>query len=158
MGDMQTSELVHRVVPSPNWGERQRPITMVVIHYTEMKPIEAALERLTTPEGGVSAHYLISEAGEGRVQGARPYARRLGQVVAMAPGVGMRGELGEQDAGLSGGIGGSGHGDNSPYIELFVKARQIGRCLQDWRASVSRARPQTGRPRPIAFHEEKVRG
>ena len=64
MGDMQTSELVHRVVPSPNWGERQRPITMVVIHYTEMKPIEAALERLTTPEGGVSAHYLISEAGE----------------------------------------------------------------------------------------------
>lgn len=37
---------------------------MLVLHYTEMKPIETALERLTTEEGGVSAHYLISEEGE----------------------------------------------------------------------------------------------
>lgn len=68
MGDdaahgMQTSELVHAIAPSPNFNERQRPITMAVIHYTEMKPIETALERLTTEEGGVSAHYLISEEG-----------------------------------------------------------------------------------------------
>ncbi|MEM6584160.1 MAG: N-acetylmuramoyl-L-alanine amidase [Pseudomonadota bacterium] len=60
---MQTSELVHAIAPSPNFNERQRPITMAVIHYTEMKPIESALERLTTQEGGVSAHYLISEEG-----------------------------------------------------------------------------------------------
>ena len=63
VGGMQTSELVHAIAPSPNFNERQRPITMAVIHYTEMKPIETALERLTTPEGGVSAHYLISEEG-----------------------------------------------------------------------------------------------
>ena len=37
---------------------------MVVLHYTEMASAEAALERLTDPEAGVSAHYLISEAGE----------------------------------------------------------------------------------------------
>ena len=60
---MQTDELVHAIAPSPNWGERERPISMAVIHYTEMKPVEIALERLTTKEGGVSAHYLISEEG-----------------------------------------------------------------------------------------------
>lgn len=63
MGEMQISELVHAIAPSPNFNERQRPVTMAVIHYTEMKPIETALERLTTEEGGVSAHYLISEEG-----------------------------------------------------------------------------------------------
>lgn len=62
--DMEVSELVHRVVPSPNFSERTLPITMLVVHYTEMKPVETALERLTDPDAGVSAHYLISEEGE----------------------------------------------------------------------------------------------
>ena len=57
-------ELVHRTVPSPNWDERKLPITMVVLHYTEMASAEDALARLTDPEARVSAHYLISEAGE----------------------------------------------------------------------------------------------
>jgi len=57
------SELVHRELPSPNWDERALPVTMVVIHYTEMER-EAALARLTDPEAQVSAHYFISEAGE----------------------------------------------------------------------------------------------
>lgn len=60
---MQISELVHAIAPSPNFNDRQLPITMAVIHYTEMKPVETALERLTDPEAGVSAHYLISEEG-----------------------------------------------------------------------------------------------
>ena len=60
---MQTSELVHAIAPSPNFNDRQLPITMAVIHYTEMKPIETALAKLTSEEGGVSAHYLISEEG-----------------------------------------------------------------------------------------------
>ncbi len=60
---MRSDELVHAVVPSPNQNERALPITMAVIHYTEMKPVETALERLTDPEAGVSAHYLISEEG-----------------------------------------------------------------------------------------------
>ncbi|WP_120716290.1 N-acetylmuramoyl-L-alanine amidase [Tsuneonella amylolytica] len=57
-------ELVHRHQPSPNWDERALPISMVVIHYTEMQPVETALEKLTDPEAKVSAHYLITEAGE----------------------------------------------------------------------------------------------
>ncbi|MEO1220763.1 MAG: N-acetylmuramoyl-L-alanine amidase, partial [Pseudomonadota bacterium] len=61
---MEVSELVTRVVPSPNCNDRKLPITMLVIHYTEMKPVETALDRLTDPEAGVSAHYLISEDGE----------------------------------------------------------------------------------------------
>ena len=62
--DMELSELVHRVVPSPNFNDRASAITMLVLHYTEMKPVEAALDRLTDPEAGVSAHYLITEEGE----------------------------------------------------------------------------------------------
>ena len=57
-------ELVHREVSSPNWDERALPISMVVLHYTEMETPEAALERMCDPETKVSAHYLITEAGE----------------------------------------------------------------------------------------------
>lgn len=60
MGD----ELVHRTVPSPNWDERKLPISMVVLHYTEMADAETAIARLSDAEAKVSAHYLISEAGE----------------------------------------------------------------------------------------------
>ncbi|MEL6488196.1 MAG: N-acetylmuramoyl-L-alanine amidase [Pseudomonadota bacterium] len=60
---MQTSDLVHAVAASPNFNERKLHITMAVLHYTEMKPVETALERLTDEEAGVSAHYLISEEG-----------------------------------------------------------------------------------------------
>lgn len=57
-------ELVHREAPSPNWDERALPVSMVVIHYTEMESAEASLARLTDPEAKVSAHYLIGEDGE----------------------------------------------------------------------------------------------
>lgn len=58
------SELVHHERLSPNCNDRNLPISMVVLHYTEMKPVEIALDRLCDPEAGVSAHYLISEEGE----------------------------------------------------------------------------------------------
>jgi N-acetylmuramoyl-L-alanine amidase len=58
------SDLWHRRVPSPNWDERALPISMVVLHYTEMQPVETALAKLIDPQAKVSAHYLISEAGE----------------------------------------------------------------------------------------------
>lgn len=60
---METSELVHAVLHSPNFDERALPISMVVLHYTEMKPVEAALGKLTNPDAKVSAHYLITELG-----------------------------------------------------------------------------------------------
>jgi N-acetylmuramoyl-L-alanine amidase len=57
-------ELVHHERSSPNWNERTLPVSMVVIHYTEMENAQAALDRLCDPEAGVSAHYLVSDAGE----------------------------------------------------------------------------------------------
>ena len=59
-----SDELVHREQPSPNFNERKLPISMVVLHYTEMKPVETALARLCDPDAEVSAHYVITEEGE----------------------------------------------------------------------------------------------
>jgi N-acetylmuramoyl-L-alanine amidase len=56
-------ELVHEERLSPNFDERTLPVSMVVLHYTEMKPVGAAIDRLTDPEAKVSAHYLITEEG-----------------------------------------------------------------------------------------------
>jgi len=56
-------ELVHEERLSPNFDERSLPVTMVVLHYTEMKPVGTAIERLTDPAAKVSAHYLITEEG-----------------------------------------------------------------------------------------------
>lgn len=69
-----SDELVHHTRLSPNFNERTLPINMVVLHYTEMKPIETALDRLCDQEAQVSAHYLISEEGE--VTRLVPEARR----------------------------------------------------------------------------------
>ena len=57
-------ELVDREVLSPNHDERSTPISMLVIHYTEMEDKGFAIERLCDPEAKVSAHYLIGEQGE----------------------------------------------------------------------------------------------
>ncbi|MGI3187173.1 N-acetylmuramoyl-L-alanine amidase [Nioella aestuarii] len=51
---------------SPNFGPRRdglRP-ELVVLHYTAMDSCEAAARALCDPAREVSAHYLISEAGE----------------------------------------------------------------------------------------------
>lgn len=61
---ISTDELVDREVLSPNHDERALPITMVVIHYTEMEDKGFAIERLCDPAAKVSAHYLIGEQGE----------------------------------------------------------------------------------------------
>ncbi|MGL5009226.1 MAG: N-acetylmuramoyl-L-alanine amidase [Paracoccaceae bacterium] len=51
---------------SPNFGDRRGGATpdLVVIHYTAMESCAAALARLCDAAAEVSAHYLISEAGE----------------------------------------------------------------------------------------------
>jgi len=59
-----TDALVHRELPSPNFNERKLPISMVVLHYTEMKPVQTALDRMCDPKAEVSAHYCITEEGE----------------------------------------------------------------------------------------------
>ena len=50
--------------PSPNHDERTRPISMVVLHYTDMLSAEAAITRLCDPEARVSCHYLVTKTGE----------------------------------------------------------------------------------------------
>ena len=50
--------------PSPNFGERKLPVTMLVLHYTGMKDGPSAIDRLANPESGVSAHYVVAEDGQ----------------------------------------------------------------------------------------------
>lgn len=71
---MGEDELVHEERPSPNHNQRTAPVSMVVLHYTEMKPVERALERMCDPAAQVSAHYCITE--EGRVIRLVPEERR----------------------------------------------------------------------------------
>src|SRR3954451_3722797 len=49
--------------PSPNFDERLLPVSMIVLHYTGMPDAQGALDRLTSPEAGVSCHYLVDEDG-----------------------------------------------------------------------------------------------
>lgn len=57
------SELIHRECLSPNCNERKLPVSMVVLHYTGMRTMQEALDRLCDPAAEVSAHYLIDEDG-----------------------------------------------------------------------------------------------
>lgn len=51
--------------PSPNFDSRgETGIDMLVLHYTDMDSAEAAIQRLTDKEAGVSAHYVIAEDGK----------------------------------------------------------------------------------------------
>lgn len=49
--------------PSPNFDERKLPVSMIVLHYTGMVDAESALQRLTSDEAKVSAHYCVLEDG-----------------------------------------------------------------------------------------------
>ncbi len=57
-------------LPSPNFGVRRAPagrsrptVDILLLHYTGMPSAAAALDRLTDPASGVSAHYTIDEDG-----------------------------------------------------------------------------------------------
>ena len=54
-------EMIQRA--SPNHGERELPVSMIVLHYTGMVTPEAALEKMCSADGGVSAHYCVLEDG-----------------------------------------------------------------------------------------------
>ena len=60
--------------PSPNFGPRTAPPSMIVLHYTGMQGGEAALARLRDPTSEVSAHYMVEE--DGRVFRLVPEERR----------------------------------------------------------------------------------
>jgi N-acetylmuramoyl-L-alanine amidase len=71
---MNASRIVAR--PSPNFDERPDavPVDMLVLHYTGMTGVDAALDRLCDPAAKVSAHYLIDE--DGLVYGLVPESKR----------------------------------------------------------------------------------
>ncbi len=50
--------------PSPNFGTRKRPITLLVMHYTGMRDGPSAINWLANPKSGVSAHYVVEEDGQ----------------------------------------------------------------------------------------------
>jgi N-acetylmuramoyl-L-alanine amidase len=68
------SPLVQAVHASPNQGERRRPLDALVLHYTGMVSVEAALRRLCDPAAEVSSHYLVCE--DGAILQLVPEARR----------------------------------------------------------------------------------
>src|SRR5689334_3335996 len=67
--------------PSPNFDERQLPVSMIVLHYTGMPDMQSALDRLTSPEAKVSSHYLVDEDGTiyRLVDESRSEERRVGK-------------------------------------------------------------------------------
>ena len=50
-------------LPSPNFDERDQPVSMVVLHYTGMADAASAIERLRDPQARVSCHYFVDEDG-----------------------------------------------------------------------------------------------
>ena len=51
--------------PSPNHDSREgQVIDMLVLHYTGMQTLEAAIARLTDHRAQVSAHYLVTDSGD----------------------------------------------------------------------------------------------
>src|SRR5256886_17481608 len=57
------SSVVAEVRPSPNHGERQGILDMIVLHYTGMTDNRAALTQLCDPASEVSAHYVVMPDG-----------------------------------------------------------------------------------------------
>lgn len=57
------SSLVSRVAPSPNHDARPVTPDILLLHYTGMPTMQAALDRLRSPEARVSSHYLVDEDG-----------------------------------------------------------------------------------------------
>jgi len=58
------SPLAEKFLASPNHGARLRgPTDALILHYTGMPTGEAALDLLTTAQGGVSSHYFVWEDG-----------------------------------------------------------------------------------------------
>ncbi len=50
--------------PSPNFDERDAPVSIIVLHYTGMQDAASAIQRLSDPQAKVSCHYLVAEDGQ----------------------------------------------------------------------------------------------
>lgn len=70
------SSIASDVIPSPNFGERNKGRTpdMILLHYTGMPDVEGAIAKLCTAGTEVSAHYVVVE--DGRIVQCVPEAKR----------------------------------------------------------------------------------
>lgn len=70
------SSVVSDVIPSPNYGDRNKGLVpdMIVLHYTGMPDAEGASTRLCSDGTDVSAHYIVLE--DGRIVQTVPEAKR----------------------------------------------------------------------------------
>jgi len=70
------SSVVSDVIPSPNFGDRNKGLAadMIVLHYTGMPDAEGAIIRLCSDGTDVSAHYIVLE--DGRIVQTVPEAKR----------------------------------------------------------------------------------
>ena len=50
--------------PSPNFDERDQPVSIAVLHYNGIEDAASANARLRDPESRVSCHYLVAEDGQ----------------------------------------------------------------------------------------------
>ena len=104
------------VCPSPNHGERLRPISSLVLHYTGMPTAESALALLCNPRSEVSAHYVVNE--DGSILQLVPEARR-----AWHAGIShWAGETDMNSASIGIEIVHPGHDDPRPYPAVQIEA------------------------------------
>lgn len=63
---MPDSRFVDDVRPSPNFGPRvgDKPVDILILHYTDMASAGAAIDLLSNPASQVSCHYVVAEDGK----------------------------------------------------------------------------------------------
>lgn len=105
-----------RLSPSPNHGERLRPVSALILHYTGVPTAQAALDLLLSPAAQVSAHYLVEE--DGGVLQLVPESRRAWHAGKSF----WAGETDMNSASIGIEIQHPGHDDPRPYPERQIMA------------------------------------
>lgn len=103
-----------RVHASPNHGQRARPVSLLILHYTGLPTLQGALTALTSPATEVSSHYLVDE--EGGVLQLVPESRRAWHAGRSF----WAGETDVNSASIGIEIAHPGHHDPRPYAEAQI--------------------------------------
>jgi N-acetyl-anhydromuramyl-L-alanine amidase AmpD len=118
-----------RVIPSPNHGERLRPISLLILHYTGMPTASSALDLLRSPQAEVSAHYFVEE--DGGVLQLVPEARRAWHAGKSF----WAGETDVNSASIGVEIAHPGHDDPRPYpLQQIAAVAALARDICERRA------------------------
>lgn len=126
-----------KVRPSPNFGERKgdKPVDMLVLHYTGMETGPAAEDWLCNIESQVSSHYLVHE--DGRIIQMVPEAARAWHAGA-SQWMG-EGDLNSRSIGIE--IANQGHPANCPPFPDVQMQAVIALCrdiIERWHIPATR--------------------